>query len=337
MDQKPQRICVDLAGHYWFRIKDLKIDHIIRSNQMILVGIGLCILFWILEPAIHFSVFSKDDFIRVLFATEAHELWTRLTVVSTIIALSLYAQFTTTRRERAEEGLLAYQKQLQSLISELVLTEERERHRLATDLHDSISQVLTIAKLKLEGLGDGASSTSQGKGLDEVRQFIKQAMEQTRALTFELSPPALYLLGLEAAVESLVEQMQQRHGIRLDFEDDGRPKPVTEEFRVLLFRSVHELLVNTVKHAQAAHGRVSIGRQGDHIRINVVDDGVGFDISDVDFSGNGAGGFGLFSIRERLRYLNGSCEITSKLSQGTQVTLMAPLEHEGKTAEGKVT
>ncbi|NIS72785.1 MAG: hypothetical protein GTO12_28750 [Proteobacteria bacterium] len=308
-----------------------------KSNQVIWVAVGLCIFFWFLESALHVFIFPEGSFTRNLFIPAPHELWMRLIVISSIIGLSLYSQFMITRRRRAEERLVLYQEQLRSLVSELVLTEERERRRLATDLHDSISQVLAIAKLKLDGLQEKASSRGLEKGLDEVRQFISQALQQTRSLTFEISPPVLYHLGLEAALESLAEQVQERHAIRTDFEDDKKPKPLTGQTQVLLFRAVQELLINIVKHAQARSARVSVAREGDHVRIRVTDNGIGFDPSEINISRNGPGRFGLLSIKERLHHLKGYCEIKSKPSQGTQVTLITPLEHEEQTAEGKAT
>jgi len=138
-------------------------------------------------------------------------------------------------------------------------------------------------------------------------------------------------------MESLVERMQELHGIHIDFTDDKQPKPLTEEARALLFRAVKELLVNIVKHAQVRNAGVSIGREDGYVRIMVVDDGVGFATSDIDFSMESAGRFGLFNIKERLHLLNGSLEIASSPSRGTQVTLMAPLERKGKVAGGKLT
>jgi signal transduction histidine kinase len=151
-------------------------------------------------------------------------------------------------------------------------------------------------------------------------------------LIFELSPPVLYQFGLEAAVESLAHHMQEQHGIRIDVTDDGQWKPLTEDMRILLFRAVQELLINVAKHAHARQVLISIGRDGDYIRITVVDDGVGFDLCEREPDAGRANGFGLFSINERLHQLHGYCEIHSKPGQGTQVTLMAPLQHVEETA-----
>jgi signal transduction histidine kinase len=117
------------------------------------------------------------------------------------------------------------QQRLRSLASELILAEERERRRIAMALHDRVAQTLALSKLKLEAVQESVSSTDLAKPLDEIYRLIEQAIQDTRSLTFEVSPPILYQLGLEAAVEWLTERVQDRHGILSNFEDDGQPKP----------------------------------------------------------------------------------------------------------------
>ena len=236
-------------------------------------------------------------------------------------------------RKRAEEKIYAYQKQLRSLASELSLTEERERRRIATDLHDHIGQTLALAQIKLGVLQKLASATDLVGPVDEIRELIEQTIQYIRSLTFELSPPILYELGLEAALEWLAERTQEKHGILIDFEDDRQPKPMSEESRISLFKSVRELLTNIVKHAQTHKAKISIQREGNNIQILVEDDGVGFSPPEDKLLGK-IGGYGLFSIRERLKHLGGLIEIESKPGQGTRVTLVAPLEHDTSKSQG---
>jgi PAS domain S-box-containing protein len=232
-----------------------------------------------------------------------------------------------TKRKQAETRLKEYQEQLRSLASELSLTEQRERRRLATDLHDSIGQTLAMCKLKLDELRSRASSAVLANDLDHVSTLLDQAIQGTRSLTFELSPPVLYELGIEAALESLVERMQHVNGTQIKLIDHAGPKPLSEDTAALCFRAVQELLVNAVKHAHARKIEVSTARNRGRIRITVADDGIGFDTSGGISRKGGKGGFGLFSIRERLQHLGGSLKVDSKPGKGTRVTLSAPLEH----------
>jgi PAS domain S-box-containing protein len=231
-------------------------------------------------------------------------------------------------RKQTETKVLAYQEQLQSLASKLSLSEERERRRIATNLHDRIGQSLAFAILKLSALSQPELNGMQEDAIREIRQLIEDAMGDTRSLTFELSPPVLYELGLVPAVEWLARKIQQEHGIETRFHDDGQPKPLDEDFRIVLFQAVREVLVNVVKHARASHAQVLLRRDGDALRVIIEDDGVGFDPASKQSWTVGATGFGLFSTRERLDYLGGQVKIASHPGEGTRITLLAPLKLE---------
>jgi PAS domain S-box-containing protein len=239
-------------------------------------------------------------------------------------------------RKKAEEDIRTYQEQLQSLASELSLTEERERHRLATDLHDHVGQALAVSKIKLGMLQKTATSQEQAKHLSEVRELIEQMIKDTRSLTFELSLPILYELGFESAVEWFAKHVRSQHGIIVDVQKDIAPIPMDDEIKVLLFRSVRELMINIVKHAQARNARVTMRRENDGINIEVEDDGVGIKDVQRDPRLKSDSGFGLFSIRERLHYLGGRLQVESENGRGTKVTLMVPRQHIKKAQMGVV-
>jgi len=240
-----------------------------------------------------------------------------------------------TDRKKAEEKLIAYQRQLRSLASELSLSEERVRRRIATEVHDNVGQNLAISKMKLESLVKSASSSKLAKSLSEVSELIGGMIESTRSLTFELSPPVLYELGFEAAVEWLVRKMRKQHGLSTDFVNDRQPKPLDETATVLLFQAVRELLVNVAKHARAGSVIVSAERVGDEVRVSVEDDGIGFDLLDARQAGWQSSGFGLFSIRERLGHIGGRFSIESKPGHGTLATLSVPIDRQIQKAREK--
>lgn len=228
------------------------------------------------------------------------------------------------RQQRAEQQLV-YQTQLRSLVSALTWAEERERRRIARDLHDSVGQNLAFLQMKLSALRSSGFSPAFSECLDEVWNLTDQALQQTRSLTFDLSPPVLHELGFRAALEWLVEEIQKRHGLPIRLEGNEQDIPLDEDDRMLLFRTVRELLMNVVRHARAHCATISIRREGDRLCIEVVDDGMGFEASRVALGRNGAGGFGLFSIRERLEGLGGRFDVASRPGLGTRVTLWAPL------------
>ena len=231
-----------------------------------------------------------------------------------------------TDRKQAESELLSYQEQLRSLASELSLVEERQRRCIATELHDYIGQTLYYSKNKLEALKEIASADDLKEPVDEILSLIAQTIEYTKSLTFQLGTPLLYKEGLEAALKWLGYQFQKQLGLVFHFEDDLKPKPIADETRILLYQAVRELLINVTKHAKARNVKVSIQRDYKHIQISVEDDGIGFDTSTIEAYKSKDGGFGLFSIHERLKYLGGHFKFASKSGYGTKSTLTVPLK-----------
>lgn len=229
-----------------------------------------------------------------------------------------------TERKRSEEELFASRQRLRSLTAELTYAEERERRRLATYLHDEIGQTLAILSMKLASLDREDEPERSRRTIREMRPLFEDVIAKTRTVTFELSPPVLYELGLEAAAEWIGQRICQENDLEFVFEDDGRPKPVEPQALPLLFRGARELLMNAVKHAGARKAVVSISRADGVVRLGVEDDGLGFDTAALE-PGVFEGGFGLFSLRERLQFLGGSLEIKSRVGEGSRCVMTVPV------------
>ncbi len=228
-----------------------------------------------------------------------------------------------TDRKTAETALREYQSRLQQMAFDAALAEERERRRIAADLHDRIGQSLALAQIKLTGIKDGVAGLPRA-AIDQSVELIAQAIAEARTLTFELSPPVLYDLGLKAALSWLVEDMEKRHGIKIDLHDDELEKPLHPPTAALLFRAVRELLMNVFKHASTSSATVSLRRMDDHFDIQVEDRGVGFNPEDVRMR-SAPSGFGLFSVREQIDRLGGRVDVSSSPARGTRVTMTVPL------------
>jgi PAS domain S-box-containing protein len=237
-----------------------------------------------------------------------------------------------TGQKEAQVQLLDYQEQLRSLASELSLAEERERRRIATDLHDRVGQTLAVSKMKLGVLKESASAVGQAEWIDDIRSLIEQAIQETRSLIFEISSPILYELGLEAAFEWLAEKVEKQYALPCRYRDDGQLKVLDEDIRVLLFQATSELLTNAAKHARANLVEMSTKRDGSRIEVVVEDDGIGFESSKISAWWGKNQGFGLFSIRERLRCVGGFLNVESQSGGGTRITLSAPLKDPGLQA-----
>ena len=231
-------------------------------------------------------------------------------------------------RKKVEDRLKAYQKRLRQLASESTLIEEREKRHLATELHDSIGQLLALCRIKLGELEKMTRASGSRSLVGEVEERLEEIIWHTRSLTLRLGPPVLYELGLEAALEWLAEYMQEQYGIQTKFKVDGEAEPMEEELRVFLFRAVQEMMMNVAKHGRIGKAKVSVWRENERIHITVKDRGVGFDAAILDAPSGKDTGFGLFSIHERLHHIGGDVRIESKPGCGTQVTIVAPLKHE---------
>jgi len=190
---------------------------------------------------------------------------------------------------KAEKKLLDYQEQLRKLASELSLTEERQRRQIAADLHDRIGQNLAASKINLKLLQESISSADDNRRLSQIIGLVDQTIQDTWSLTFELSPPMLYELGFEAAVEWLVNQFQQKYNIAVVLDSHNKNLLLDDDVRGFLFRSVGELLINITKHARAQNVEVSIKKDKKIYKVSVKDDGVGFDVPKFEIFGGEPG------------------------------------------------
>ncbi len=233
----------------------------------------------------------------------------------------------TRRVEERTRELTQSQEQLRALAAELNLTEQRERQRLATDLHDYLGQLLALSRMKLGQARQQSMPPPLAKILAEVLDVTDNALAYTRTLISQLSPPILHEFGLPMALQWLAEQMHQRNlAVVLEIKPDFPPLP--EELALLLFQSTRELLINCAKHAQVREAAVVVEEMSGWLRITVSDQGKGFDLSAVALRARSdmtAPGFGLFSTRERMLSLGGRFEIQTGPGKGTLATLVVPI------------
>jgi signal transduction histidine kinase len=230
----------------------------------------------------------------------------------------------TTVRTRTQELEAATQRQM-LLASQLATAEENERRRLACQLHDSIGQTLAVAKIRLGALRQAVSTVDLRAQVDQVRELIKETIQTSTSMTFELCPNVLHELGLDAALEWLVEETARRHDIAVALDSDGLCDPGSTELRSLLYHTSRELLMNVIKHAGARQANVTVRTSGGSLRITVEDDGCGFISEKPGRLWSIEGGFGIYSVRERLRMVGGQLEIDSEIGRGTRATITVPL------------
>ena len=229
----------------------------------------------------------------------------------------------TVELSKINADLEQHRSKLRVLASEASMAEERERRRIAAHLHDSVCQSLALAKMRLDILRQSLTDEQQ-ESLDDVRGLLERSIQDSRTLVFELSPPVLYELGFEPAVRWLADRIKINRELVCAVLDDGSDKPLTDELSVFLFQAVRELLINVAKHAQTDRASVSILRRRGLLRICVKDKGIGF--RKHPLSTIRSGGFGLYSIGDRLDLLGGRMFVRTSPGRGTKVSLLAPLK-----------
>jgi PAS domain S-box-containing protein len=226
-------------------------------------------------------------------------------------------------RERTQE-LVRSQDRLRALAMELTLTEQRERRRIATEMHDHLAQLLALALMKVPQVRPHLRDTGALTSLEAVDQLLHDAVAYTRTLIADLSPPVLQQFGLPIALRWLGEHMQ-RHGLHVQVQTEQEALPLPDDQALLLFQSVRELLFNVVKHGHTEHAAVSLKvLSGDTLQLTVGDQGTGFDPAVLDHETEATNGFGLFSIHARLESLRGRFEVESAPGEGTRAILTVP-------------
>lgn len=229
-------------------------------------------------------------------------------------------------RKRTETELIDYQRRLEALGHELSVAEERERGRIASELHDHVGQLLMLCKINVDSLADSSLPTDQHATVKKLEHLLVKSIHEIRSLTFQLRPPILVHSGLVEAVRWLAEELKEHYGLTVNIHDDGQPKTLPFEIRPYLFQSVRELLLNAAKHSGTDTARVTFSKTEETIVITVEDEGVGFDPSIIFDHRSKEGGFGLFNLQQRLLYLGGRFAIVSTPGTGSRATIFAPLE-----------
>ena len=217
-------------------------------------------------------------------------------------------------------------EQIRALSRELLRAEETERRRIAHVLHEDLQQLLMAARINFALLLKTQDADKRESIATEVADVLERAFNLTRTLSVQLAPPMLFSRGLPAALEWLVAQTRKYYALQINIDFDSSANPEETDVRTFLFRAVHELLLNAVKHAPGKPVRIKMERvPRAKVKIVVADEGHGFDPKLLD--GIAASGFGLVSIRQRALSCGVDVQIDSAPGYGTRVTLLAPCGH----------
>lgn len=229
-----------------------------------------------------------------------------------------------TLRRKAEARERKYLARLSAMAAELTAAEDRERRRVAEQLHDRVSQPLAVARMRLKN----ACRPEVGADFDELavtQALLEDAIRQTRAITTSLCPPMLYELGIGAALRWLIEDMRDHYELSVELETCVDESALSLDSKLTLFRVAQELAMNVVKHSGVHEASMTVVSDVARCTLTVEDHGRGFDENDL-ISDDAEPGFGLFSIRERAPHLGAVFELESTPGQGTKVSFSIPLD-----------
>ncbi len=228
---------------------------------------------------------------------------------------------------RREKALEESREELRNLSEHLQRVRERERTRIAREVHDELGQFLTALKIDLTCLGQGLNR-GQGELLEQIQGMatkIDTAVHTVRKICSELRPSILEDFGLSAAIEWHVEDFQKRTGIRFVMRIDPAFPKVEKKLALVLFRIFQETVTNVLRHAEATTVKVSLKREADNVVLKVTDNGKG--ISKKELSSPGS--LGIIGMRERVRFWNGQLLFRSGRKGGTTMTVSIPLASQG--------
>ena len=230
---------------------------------------------------------------------------------------------------RLHRRLVARERAHENFVEQVIEAQEMERRRLAGDIHDGISQRLVTLSYRLDAAARavGTDTDAVGEQLGLARELVDLTLQEARAAIGGLRPPVLDDLGLAGGLASLARSIPQV-AIDVDLADARLP----DHIEIALYRIAQECLQNVVKHAGASNASLTFSVGDDAVRLEIVDNGVGFDTLENPLGGDEMGGYGLLSMAERAEIVGGRLNIRSRPGSGTAVTATIPLPPPAETA-----
>lgn len=222
-------------------------------------------------------------------------------------------------------------QQLHHLSQEILQAQEDERQRVARELHDQTAQSLTSLLVRLRLLERAQDPSDAQKHVQELRDLTAQSLDEVRRVALELRPKILDDLGLAEALAWRVDELNAGETTHVALNVTGIEKRMPRNLELVFYRVAQEALTNIARHSRAKNAYVTLRREDHGIALQVIDDGVGFDVNAIE--ARQSHGLGLFGMRERMALVGGSLSVESKGGQGTRLVAVAPLKAERGVGE----
>lgn len=206
-------------------------------------------------------------------------------------------------------------------IDQMIDAQEKERQRIANELHDNLGSQLASIKFHFQSLQQSSSSGDHAELFQKTDELLEEAYQKVRTLAHARNVGVNSKDGLMPAVKTFASKVSAVNKLQVDVEEHGMDTRLENSLEILLFRTIQELVTNVIKHAKATELTIHLTRHNDSINLMVEDNGVGFDISKI----KPADTMGLYSIQKRIENLGGSVVIDSIAGKGTTIIIDAPI------------
>jgi signal transduction histidine kinase len=230
---------------------------------------------------------------------------------------------------RAKKNRIIAEQKIQKLEDEkklmaaqsILVGQEKERERIARELHDGIGVLLSTASIHFSSV-ESKTDKETSEMIKKANKLLKDASKEVRQISHNMMPGVLSKFGLQEAIEDLFEDVEEAGDMQTDLDIALGDERLAENTEIMIYRIVQEMLNNTLKHAQASAVSMSLTKQNDKLIIEYKDNGVGFDETKLPKNKN----LGLLGIRTRAEYLGGSVEMKSEPGKGVYYRITIPLD-----------